>query len=102
VTLEPDAKVTDADIQQAVGKIEWKLQWFDTAGRPLRRVGYHLLWLWPRPAGSTSGFSVPTDVAVDRNGVIHVADSGNHRVVMLSPEGEYLTEWRVPAANPNV
>lgn len=80
----------------------YQLQWFDTAGRPLRRVGYHLFWLWPRPAGSTSGFSVPTDVAVDRNGVIHVADSGNHRVVMLSPEGEYVTEWRLPAANPKV
>jgi DNA-binding beta-propeller fold protein YncE len=31
-----------------------------------------------------------------------VADSGNHRLVMLSPKGEYIAEWRVPDADPNV
>ncbi len=80
----------------------YQVQWFDTEGRPLRRAGYHLFWVWPRPAGSTSGFFVPSGVAVDRRGVLHLADSGNHRVVMLSPEGEYVTEWRVPNADPNV
>jgi len=81
----------------------YQLQWFDRAGQPLRRVGYHLFWLWPRAAGSTGGFSVPTGAAVDLSGVIHVADSGNHRVVMLSPEGEYVAEWRLPDdANRNV
>lgn len=80
----------------------YQLQWFDTAGQPLRRVGYHLFWIWPRPTGSTGGFSVPTGAAVDRHGMIHVADSANHRIVMLSPEGEYVTEWRVPDPNPDV
>lgn len=31
-----------------------------------------------------------------------MADSGNHRLVMLSSDGEYVAEWRVPDANPRV
>ncbi len=77
----------------------YQLQWFDSAGKPLRRAGHHLLW--PRPAASSRGFNVPTD-AVSSHGVIHVADSGNHRVVMLSADGQYIDQWRIPDANPNV
>ena len=51
---------------------------------------------------STAGFHVPTDVAIGAGSVIHVADSGNHRIVMLSPTGEYLAHWQIPDANPNV
>ena len=80
----------------------YQLQWFDLEGQPLRRVGYHLLWLWPRPAAATDGFFVPTDAAIGASGIIHVADSGNHRVVMLSPEAEYVAEWRIPDTDPNV
>ncbi|MEW6321318.1 MAG: NHL repeat-containing protein [Acidobacteriota bacterium] len=80
----------------------YQVQWFDPRGVPLRRAGYHLLWIWPWPVTSTAGFSVPTDAAVGPNNAIHVADSGNRRVVMLSSEGAYLTEWRVPDADPAV
>jgi DNA-binding beta-propeller fold protein YncE len=80
----------------------YQLQWFDVDGQPLRRVGYHLFWVWPRPVTSTDGFFVPTDAAIGDSDIIHVADSGNHRVVMLSAEGEYLAEWRIPDADPNV
>ena len=31
-----------------------------------------------------------------------VADSGNHRVVMLSPAGEYLAHWQIPNASSGV
>lgn len=80
----------------------YQLQWFDLEGQPLRRVGYHLFWLWPRPVTSAAGFFAPTDTAAGRDGVIHVADSGNHRVVMLSDDGKYAAEWRIGDANPNV
>ena len=80
----------------------YQLHWFALAGQPLRRAGYHLFWVWPRPVSASSGFAVPTGAAVDREGLIHVADSGNHRVVMLSAEGEYVTQWGVPDANRNV
>lgn len=94
VTSQHEVLVADA--------YNYQLQWFNREGQPLRRAGYHLFWLWPRPATSTAGFHVPTDVAIGSGGVIHVADSGNHRVVMLSPTGEYLAHWRIPDANPNI
>ncbi len=82
----------------------YQLQWFDldVDGQPARRVGYHLFWLWPRPVSSNAGFFVPTDVAVGPDRTIHVADSGNHRVVMLSATGEYQADWVIPDADPNI
>ncbi len=80
----------------------YRLQWFDPAGKAVRQAGHHLFWLWPRPASSSRGFHVPTSVAVGRDGTIHVADSGNHRIVMLSSTGEFVSEWRLPEANPAV
>lgn len=94
VTPQGDVLVADA--------YNYQLQSFDRQGRPLRRIGYHLFWLWPRPATSPAGFYAPTDVAVGSGGVIHVADSGNHRVVMLSPTGENVAHWQMPDADPNV
>lgn len=94
ITAQRELLVADA--------YNYQLQWFGLDGVPRRRVGYHLLWLWPRPSASTAGFSVPTDAAVGRDGVVHVADSGNRRVVMLSPDGEYVAEWRIPDPEPNV
>lgn len=80
----------------------YQLQWFDPNGRFVRRAGHHLLGLWPRPAAGNEGFNVPTGVAVGPNGIIHVADSANHRVVMLTERGEYITAWSIPDANPKV
>jgi len=80
----------------------YQLQWFDTDGQPKERLGYHLFWLWPRPVSSSAGFNAPTGVAADSMGFIHVADSGNHRVVMLTQRGEYLSEWKIPEAAPEI
>lgn len=80
----------------------YELQWFDAEGKPLKRVGYHLFWLWPRPVSSSSGFKVPTGVAEGPDGLLHVADSGNHRVVMLTAGGKRITDWVIPSANPNI
>ncbi|MBI3767258.1 MAG: NHL repeat-containing protein [Deltaproteobacteria bacterium] len=80
----------------------YDLQWFAADGRQARRVGYRLLWLWPRPAAGRGGFNVPTGVAVGPHGLVHVADSANHRVVMLSPEGRYLGDWKLRDATPKV
>ncbi len=96
VTVTPKGDILVADAYN------YQLQWFDRKGRPSGRVGYHLFWLWPRPTSSRSGFNVPTDPAVGKDGLIHVADSGNHRVVMLSQKGEYLTEWTIPGADPRI
>lgn len=40
-------------------------------------------------------FHVPTGVAVDGKGRVHVADSANKRLVLLDAEGRFLGDWRV-------
>lgn len=96
VTVTPQRVLVVADAYN------YQLQWFDLEGTPSRRVGYHLFWVWPRPVSSSAGFAVPTDAAIGPDGLIHVADSGNHRVVMLSSNGSYVAEWRIADADPNI
>lgn len=80
----------------------YELQRFDQGGGAMQRIGYRLLWLWPRPAEGSGGFDAPTGVAVGPRGVIHVADSANHRVAMFSEDGRYLGQWKLPEANPKI
>jgi DNA-binding beta-propeller fold protein YncE len=96
VRLAPHGQLLVADAYN------YQIQRFDTDGQPVGRFGYHLVWFWPRPVSSAKGFNVPTGVAVDSTGYIHVADSGNHRVVMLSAKGEFLAEWKIPDAAPDI
>lgn len=42
-------------------------------------------------ASGTSQFDTPADVAIDGAGTLYVADSGNHRIRMISPTGEVST-----------
>ncbi len=76
----------------------YELQWFTASGQPRGRRGYHLFWLWPRPTSSDGGFNTPTGVAAGSNGGIYVADGGNHRVVMLSPDRKFMAAWKIPNA----
>jgi len=80
----------------------YELQWFDSNGEQSRSLGYQLLWLWPRPGEGESGFNVPTSVAIGPTGLIRVADSANHRVVMLSAGGKLLGQWKLPRPNPRI
>lgn len=80
----------------------YQLHWFDPQGKSIKRVGYHLFWLWPRLVSSNSGFKVPTSVAEGPDTFLHVADSGNHRVVMLTAKGERITDWVIQGADPNI
>lgn len=94
--------VTPQGVLVVADTYNYQLQWFDLEGTPIRRAGYHLFWVWPRPVASSAGFAVPTDAAMGPDGLIHVADSGNHRIVMLSAGGSYVAEWRIPDADPNI
>lgn len=72
----------------------YRIQAFDSEGEHQANWGRHLLWLVPRPAGGSRGFTVPSGVALDaENGLIHVADSGNRRLVMLDAHGRFVNEW---------
>lgn len=75
----------------------YRIQKFDSDGHPESNWGWRLFRLVPRPSDSRRGFNVPTGVTLDpKRGFIHVADSANHRVVMLDREGAFVTEWEIP------
>jgi DNA-binding beta-propeller fold protein YncE len=44
----------------------------------------------------TAGLNAPTGVAMDAWGHIVVADTGNNRVVVLDPRGNFLAEYTEP------
>lgn len=52
-----------------------------------------LLFSWGEPGTGTGQFQVPHGVAVDRDGVVLVADRENSRIQFFSPEGKFLSEW---------
>jgi DNA-binding beta-propeller fold protein YncE len=52
-----------------------------------------LLFSWGEPGAGPGQFHVPHGIAVDRQGVVYVADRENSRVQLFTPDGQYLTEW---------
>ena len=53
-----------------------------------------LLLSWGEPGSGPGQFHVPHGIAVDRNGVVYVADRENSRLQLFSPDGKFLTEWK--------
>lgn len=47
------------------------------------------------PGSFPGWFRVPSGVAVDENGRIFVADSANHRVVVMSERGKIIDSWKL-------
>jgi DNA-binding beta-propeller fold protein YncE len=62
--------------------------------------GQHLL-SWGEPGAGPGQFHVPHGIAVDRRGVVYVADRENSRLQLFSPDGEFLSEWSNDIARPS-
>jgi hypothetical protein len=52
-----------------------------------------LLFSWGEPGSGPGQFHIPHGIAVDRQGIVYVADRENSRVQLFSPEGKYLDSW---------
>src|SRR5262245_33114621 len=52
-----------------------------------------LLGSWGEPGAAPGQFNLPHGIAVDRDGLVYVADRENSRIQIFSPRGEFLTQW---------
>jgi DNA-binding beta-propeller fold protein YncE len=52
-----------------------------------------LLFSWGEPGDSPGQFRIPHGIAVDRRGIVYVADRENSRLQLFTPDGKYLDEW---------
>jgi sugar lactone lactonase YvrE len=64
------------------------LRKFDRAGKLLATLGTE-----GKAGSGKEGFRSPDDLVFDSQGNLYVADAGNGRIVKLSAEGGYLSEW---------
>ena len=53
----------------------------------------NLLHSWGSPGSGPGEFHVPHGIAIDRHGIVYVADRENSRVQLFTMEGSYLSEW---------
>ncbi len=51
-----------------------------------------LLFSWGEPGTGPGQFQVPHGIAVDRNGIVHVADRENSRLQSFTPDGKFLSQ----------
>jgi len=69
-----------------------RIQVFDLEGNPLTSWGSFMDT--QGEAGAEPGvFWGPRDIALDAEGQVYVADTGNKRVQVFSPGGEFVTQW---------
>jgi DNA-binding beta-propeller fold protein YncE len=69
-----------------------RVQKFTRDGQPLAMWGQYGQPVPGNPA-SLSSFWGPRGIAVDSNGNVFVADTGNKRIVIFDKDGNYLTEF---------
>ncbi len=55
--------------------------------------GYVLVGFLGSSGDSPGKFRSPTGIAIGEGGELYIADSGNHRIQVLSPDGAFLRKW---------
>ena len=54
---------------------------------------YKFVTKWGKFGALVGEFNLPTDVAIDHNDDVFVADSWNHRIQKFSKRGTFKTKW---------
>lgn len=65
-----------------------------------KRVETQALKVWGSNGSGEGQFIAPRDLAIGPDGSIYVADSGNHRIQLFDPEGNFLVSWGSEGAGP--
>jgi DNA-binding beta-propeller fold protein YncE len=52
-----------------------------------------LLFSWGEPGNGPGQFNLPHGIALDREGLVYVADRENSRIQVFGPGGDFLAEW---------
>jgi DNA-binding beta-propeller fold protein YncE len=52
-----------------------------------------LISSWGEPGSGPGQFHLPHGIAVDRHGIVYVADRENSRIQLFTPDGDYVAEW---------
>ncbi len=52
-----------------------------------------VIWTYGVCGSGDEQLSKPAGVTVDVEGFVYVADAGNHRIVRLDPDGDYIDQW---------
>jgi DNA-binding beta-propeller fold protein YncE len=69
-----------------------RVQKFTADGKPIKMWGQYGQPVSDAPE-SKSSFWGPRGIAVDKNGHVYVADTGNKRIVVFDSDGKYLTDF---------
>jgi predicted membrane-bound mannosyltransferase/DNA-binding beta-propeller fold protein YncE len=76
-----------------------RIQKFSEDGRPIKMWGQYGQPV-PDIPESKSSFWGPRGVAVDSNGHVYIADTGNKRIVIFDEDGNYITEFGTAGLDP--
>jgi DNA-binding beta-propeller fold protein YncE len=52
-----------------------------------------LLFSWGGPGSGPGQFNLPHGIALDREGLVYVADRENSRIQVFDPSGNFLSQW---------
>lgn len=93
VAVGPDGSVYVSDTWNH------RIQKFTRDGRPLKMWGQYGQPV-PEIPESRSSFWGPRGIAVDSEGNVYVADTGNKRIVIFDSNGNYITEFGTAGLDP--
>lgn len=77
----PMGVATDGKYLYAANSNQHNILVFDLKGKPIKKIGQEGI--------SPGQFKYPVDIAVSPNGKLYIADLENHRIQVLSKDGEY-------------